>query len=241
MMNTMRPIAGALLLSLTLSAQAQHEPRSWYFTSGGEWIFSMAALDVNGDDRGNILRFSPFFNAQGMANYDLSENVGFFAGLSVRNLGFIYDVPDSEYRFKFRTYNVGVPVGLKFGDMNGTLLYAGYELELPVNYKEKRFANERKEDKFNVWFSDRTEPIFHSVFLGFQFKYGTTLKFKYYLTNFHNQDYTATIDGKQVKPYDGLNANIFYVSLGFGLFRQNEPMYRNSPRPPSPEPTAGRR
>ncbi|HRW89961.1 MAG TPA: hypothetical protein P5027_08420 [Flavobacteriales bacterium] len=240
----MRALLLPLLLGSTL-AQAQG-PKEWYWTSGGEWIFSMATLDVNGNDNGNILRFSPFFNVQGMANYDFNDHVGLFAGLSIRNVGFIYELPEVgegvQYdKYKFRTYNAGIPVGFKFGEMHRAMVFLGYEFELPFNYKEKRYLNEVKEDKFNVWFSDRTEPFFHALFLGFQFKYGTTLKFKYYLTNFHNTDYTETVDGVQVKPYDGLNANILYVSLGFGLFRNDELIYKDRQRPAPPaEPRAWR-
>lgn len=192
----------------------------WYRTSGGEWIFSSALLDVNGSDQGSIVRFSPFFNAQLMGNYDFSPKAGVFVGLSVRNIGFIYDVPDTSLRFKYRTYDVGVPIGLKLGDMDGTMVFLGYEVEFPINYKEKRFENEKKEDKFNVWFSDRNEPVFHTVMLGFQFLHGTTLKFKYHITNFHNKDFSEDVNGVKVKPYDGLNANIIYVSLGYGLFKK---------------------
>ena len=56
-------------------------------------------------------------------------------------------------------------MGLKFGEMHRAMVFLGYEFELPFNYKEKRYLNEVKEDKFNVWFSDRTEPFFHALFL----------------------------------------------------------------------------
>jgi hypothetical protein len=114
------------LLVLSGSVKAQRPPGEWYFSSSIEWNISMAALDVNGNDRGNIVRFTPFFNIQAMANYDLSKAAGFFAGLSIKNIGFIYDVPDSEFKYKFRTYNAGLPVGLKLGEMDHALVYLGY-------------------------------------------------------------------------------------------------------------------
>lgn len=191
-----------------------------YFSSGSEWIFSTPILDVNGSDKGAVIRFAPFFNAQGMLNYDLSSSFGLFTGLSVRNQGFIYKVPNDslDIRYKFRTYNVGIPIGFKVGSMNNTLVYLGYEIEVPINYKEKRFENEKKEDKFNVWFSDRSSAFYQSVFIGFQGPGSSTLTIRYYLTNFHNKDFTETKDGVQTKPYAGLNANVLAVSLGFGLF-----------------------
>jgi hypothetical protein len=195
-----------------------------YWSTSGEWIFSMPILDVNGSDQGSVVRFSPFFNAQGMLNYDLSEQFGLFTGLSIRNQGFIYDVPGDSLnrRYKYRTYNVGVPVGIKAGRMNGALFFAGYEFEMPFNYKEKFFENERKEDKFNVWFSDRNEQFYQSVFAGVQGPGSVTLTVRYYLTNFHNQDFTESreVNGvsTKVKPYDGLNCNLLTVSLGYALF-----------------------
>ncbi len=188
-----------------------------YWSGGGEWLFSAPLLDVDGSDRGGVVRFAPFFNGRSLLNYDVSRHVGFFLGLSVSNLGFIYDAPDGN-RYKFRTYNLGLPVGFKLGRMNETLFYAGYELELPFNYKEKRFTNERKEDKFNVWFSDRTEPWFHSVFLGVQGPGRSTLTLRYYLTNFHNTEYVQRTDNVETRPYGGLNSNLIVLSLGFGLF-----------------------
>jgi hypothetical protein len=188
-----------------------------YLTSGSEWIFTAPILDVNGSDQGAIIRFAPVLNVQGLANYDFSDHAGVFFGLSMRNLGFIYQ-DTANVRYKYRTYNVGLPLGFKLGRMHRTLFFAGYEIELPFNYKEKRFENERKEDKFVVWFSDRTEPFFQSVFFGMQAPGGSTLTIRYYLSNFHNTDYVARKDNVDTKPYDGLNSNILSVSLGFGLF-----------------------
>jgi hypothetical protein len=215
---------GQVVIASTLFSQEQVPPQPLpgafeaYFTTSSEMIFSVPQLDVNGSDRGAVVRFSPFLNMTGMLNYDLGGHFGLFAGLSFRNQGFIYQVPDTSVRYKFRTYNAGLPVGFKFGKMNNTLVYVGYELELPFNYKEKRFENERKEEKFNVWISDRTAPFFQSVFVGFQGPNGSTITARYYLTNFHNTDFVETINGVNSKPYAGLNAHIFAISFGYGLF-----------------------
>ncbi len=68
-----------------------------------------------------------------------------------------------------------------------------------------------------IWFTDRVEPVQHSLLAGIQFPYGATLKFKYYLTNFHNRDYIAMVDGVETMPYD-FKSNIFYFSLAWNLF-----------------------
>ena len=220
----MRTFSLLALLSLLQIANAQDKganytvPGKLYSSASGEWIFSVPLLDVNGSENGAVMRFSPFFNAQWMLNYDLSSHFGLYTGLDIRNQGFIYQEPDSSVRFKYRTYNVGIPVGFKLGHMNQTLFFAGYEVELPFNYKEKRFENERKVDKFNVWFSDRNSPIYQSVFAGIQGPNGVTLTVRYYLTNFHNEDFTETTNGVTTKPYAGLKANILAFSLGYSLF-----------------------
>src|SRR5204863_281007 len=118
---------------------------------------------------------------------------------------------------KFRTYNVGIPVGLKIGNINKVLLFGGYEIEFPIAYKQKTFVNEDKKDKDVIWFSDRVEPVQHSVLLGFQFKHGATIKFKYYFSEFFNRDHTELENGIESKPYD-VGVNIFYFSLSWNVF-----------------------
>ncbi len=227
-------LVASSLSVLSSFSQLTTPPGSWYLTGGGEWILSTALLDAtlpgpNGtttiSDKGSVVRFSPVVNVQAVANRDFSSKAGMFLGLSLRNVGFIYDVPlDSlNLRYKYRTYNLGLPIGLKVGSMNGSLFFLGYEPELVLNYKEKRFENEKKQEKFNVWFSDRTDLFTQSLMAGFQFGSGACIKVKYYFTNFHNQDFTesTTVNGNQVvtRPYGGLHANVLYISLGFGLFK----------------------
>jgi hypothetical protein len=196
-----------------------------YSTTSGELIFSFASINDAGDEDGGIMRFSPVINIQNWLNYDKSEKLGFFTGLSVRNVGFIYDV-DETTRIKYRTYNVGIPVGVKIGNLSDKFLFFGYELEIPVNYKEKIFIDEDKEDKKNIWFTDRVPAVNHSLMAGIQLPYGATIKFKYYLTNFFDEDFTASDgQGGTYKPYENLDVNIFYFSLSFGLLKDTSFYY----------------
>jgi hypothetical protein len=197
-----------------------------YTTTSGELIFSFASINDAGDEDGSIMRFSPVINIQNWLNYDKSEKLGFFTGLSVRNVGFIYDV-DETTRKKYRTYNVGIPVGVKIGNLSDKFVFFGYELEIPVNYKEKTFIDEDKDDKKNIWFTDRVPTVNHSLMAGIQLPYGATIKFKYYLTNFFDEDFTASDgQGGTYKPYENLDVNIFYFSLSFGLLK-NTSFYYN--------------
>jgi hypothetical protein len=202
----------------------QSESRT-YFTSGGEMIFSFATIEDDGFSESSILRWSPVFNIQSMWNADLNKNVGFFTGLAIRNVGFIYDGykvdgtgEDADYtvKKKFRSYNLAIPVGVKLGNLDKMFVYAGYEVEFPFHYKEKTFVGGDKTSTIQGWFSDRQEKIQHGFLVGIQFPEGLSLKFKYYLSNFHNENFTESNGNK---PYNGLKANVFYFSLSSYLFR----------------------
>ncbi|MCU0371159.1 MAG: hypothetical protein MUC31_07070 [Bacteroidales bacterium] len=192
-----------------------------YGSFASEMIFSFASIENQDYDQGNIMRWAPVLNLQGMANFDFNEYFGLFTGAAVRNVGFIYEWPQAldsnKTKYKYRTYNFGVPVGFKVGKLDKFLFFGGYEIEFPFVYKEKRFVNEEKEEKDVIWFSSRVEPVQHSLLAGIQFPYGAVLKFKYYLTNFHNRDYVAMVDGVEKKPYD-FKSNIFYFSICWNLF-----------------------
>ena len=202
-------------------SQSKASPSKAYVTSGGELIFSLANIEKNGSSESSTLRFSPVFNFQVMLNKDMSKNFGLFTGLAVRNVGYIisdYTDPSNNlnYKKKFRSYNLGIPFGVKIGNLDRTFLYGGYEIELAFAYKEKTYVDGDKTDKITGWFSDRNELFQHGFLVGIQFPYAANLKFKYYLSEFHNRDYT---NNAGIKPYSALKTNIYYFSLCFFLFK----------------------
>lgn len=191
-----------------------------YFTSGGEMILSFAGID-DGSSESSTIRWAPFFNIQSMLNADMSPNFGLFTGLAVRNVGYIYDhyqEPSSGtyYKKKFRSYNLGLPVGIKIGNLDKFFIYGGYEIEFPFAYKEKTFDGGDKIEKITGWFSKRQNQFQHGFLVGIQLPYGSNIKFKYYLSEFHNQDFT---DSQGNKPYAGLNSHVFYISFCSYLFK----------------------
>lgn len=191
-----------------------------YTTTSGEWIFSAANIKTNGIDGSSVIRFSPVFNFQNNIHFDRSEKFGVFTGIGVRNVGFIYDSANSNVRKKYRSYNLGIPIGFKVGNMSQTYIYGGYEIEFAFSFKEKTFKNEEKTDKSTVWFSKQTNTVNNSLFVGVQFPQGFNLKFKYYLTNFFNKNYTAQdSQGNPYKPYANMDVNVFYFSLNFFVLK----------------------
>ncbi|MBD0399762.1 hypothetical protein [Flammeovirga sp. EKP202] len=218
------------ICAFTLSSYGQESRKSdFYFSGGMEIIFSgMTAIKINNQEiQNDVIRFAPVFNGQSYINMDVGNHFGLFAGVSIRNIGFIFDVPNEyqngEYsgtmRKKMRTYNVGLPVGFKLGNLNSFFIYGGYEIEQPIHYKEKTFVGGSKQDKFSVWFSDRVN-VQQSVMFGIQFREGTNLKFKYYLTPFFNESWgsdQANIKGTNLS-YNQLTGNVFYFSLNCDIF-----------------------
>lgn len=213
-----------LLGSFVFMAMTAFGQSKTYTTSGIEIIFSFADIEQNGVSQSSTLRFAPVVNLTTMLNRDLTDRFGLFTGLAVRNVGYIYDnyddfAEDATYKKKFRSYNLGIPVGIKIGDLDKMFLYAGYEAELAFLYKEKTFEGGDKIDKITGWFSDRQQIFQHGFLVGVQLPKGANVKFKYYLSEFHNQDF---IDGSGNKPYEGLNSQVFYFSLNMNLFRNAE-------------------
>jgi hypothetical protein len=102
-------------------------------------------------------------------------------------------------------------------------------LEIPVNFKSKTFTNEDKTDKSSVWFSNQVTTFNHALFVGIQMPLGGNLKFKYYLSNFFNKDYTAQdSNGNPYKPYQDMNVNVFYFSLNFFILKNTHFYYEKS-------------
>jgi hypothetical protein len=206
-----------LFLIITFGSFAQGKKPTVYGSFSLEMIFSFATIDNQGYTQGNIMRWAPVINPQSMVNIDFGKYFGLYTGLAIRNVGFIYDNPIDNIKYKFRTYNLGIPVGFKVGKLDKMLFFAGYEVEFPFAYKEKHFINEEKVYKEVIWFTHRVEPVQSSLMAGIQLPYGATVKFKYYLTNFHNRDYTVTGFEEPYKPYD-FKSNVWYFSLAWNVF-----------------------
>lgn len=200
-----------------------HAQSKLYSTSGLEMIFSWADVDYNGTTGGALMRWAPVINLQGFLNYDLGEHAGLFTGLAIRNVGYIFDNYVNRdsivVKKKFRTYNLGIPVGVKIGNLKKSFVYVGYEFEFPFQYKEKTFQDEVKTVNVKTFFSDRVEQFQHGIFVGVQLPYGTNIKFKYYFSEFNNESYTES-DGYM--PYAGLHTNVMYISLNFTMFRNSQ-------------------
>lgn len=234
----------SLLLSfICVSAWSQKEDRNsdyrngrFYSSSETEFIFSFANVEMDSINHDNALRFSPVFNLTYRLNYDVTKFLSFDIGLGLRNVGFILNIIDNEndLKKKYRTYNFGLPVGIKIGDLNQKnpfFLFAGGEIEMPFHYKEKTFENGDKTGKITGWFSKRTDLFAQSVYAGVQLPQGFSIKFKYYLNNFFNKDFSIFAHEKPIKPYSGMDVNVFYFSITWFPFKDVKSVEKEIAKP----------
>lgn len=218
-----------LLLTLSLIFVAlQAQDKNIYMSTGGEIILSGADVNFNGTDVNTNMRFTLFFHVQQHINFDLSNNVGLYTGLAIRNVGLImedyyqnvgYDVGQTDPNYnkntkvKHRSYALGFPIAIKLGSFdNNFFVYGGAEYEWMFHYKQKKFIDGEKY-KFKEWTSDRVNPWIPSWFAGVQFPGGFNLKFKYYMNDFLNKDFTGQDFGEDVDYSQFESTGIWYISL----------------------------
>ena len=217
-----------IILTLFYSSDLIGQKRNYTSTSL-EMIFSWADVADDAASVNSIMRWAPVLNIQFLYNMDISDKFGFFTGVDLRNLGYIVKYPKSK-KFKFRTYNLGIPVGIKLGNIRtGFFVYLGGQVEFAFNFKQKEFLDNSKQNKDVYWFTSRVNVVQPSAFLGFNFPYGVNLKFKYYFIDLLNRDYqTYDNSGNLVRPYASIsNSKIFYFSLSFNMFHPDYEYFRS--------------
>jgi len=176
------------------------------------------------------MRFTLFFHTQQLVNLDLTNNLGLYTGLSIRNVGLImedlfqnvgYDVDNTDPNYnkttkvKHRSYSLGFPLAVKVGSFDKNFFfYAGGEYEWMFAYKQKQFIDGQKY-KFTEWNSDRVTTWNPSLFAGVQFPYGINLKFKYYFNDFLDKDFTGQDFGQPVDYSQFESSGIWYISVSY--------------------------
>ncbi len=244
MKNTHTIISLVVALMVSLSVKAQ----DIYSTKGGEFIFGLnnasfteefLAQYPGASMEGSNLRFSMFFHYTQFLHVDFTNNIGMLTGVGIRNVGMITDevlpqtvslsgqeVAYTNYNIVRRQYLLGIPIGLKVGSFRDhVFFYGGLEYELAFHYKEKvwtgSFDRSGKKSKSSEWFGDQTEILLPSAFGGVQFPGGINVRFKYYLTDFLNPDYTIDANNQDGGIYDisdlsrFAESQLFFISLSW--------------------------
>ena len=248
MKKLLLPTLTLLLGIIAFKAQAQKDV---YTVSSGEIIFSQSQASLSQEFLNNYggaaivgqnVRFTCFFHIGQYLHIDMSDRLGFFTGLGIRNVGMItheklpnlggnaidgYNPGDdyTNYNIVKRQYTLGLPLALKLGSFSKHFyFFGGAEIEWAFNYKQKYWTDQnfdRSGDKvkFNDWFATQTDAFLPSVFGGVQFPGGMNLRFKYYLNDFLNQSYGKELNTSVTKAYNVgdlsrySSSQLFYVSL----------------------------
>ncbi len=209
------------------SGYLKGEPKVKKFYVGGEIdaIFSTATIHhdegimaVNSTssqtvNKLGIIRFTGT-NIGATFNFNLCHYFGIYTGIDIKNVGYIEQ--DNGYTLKRRVYNVGVPLGFKFGNLapDKGYVFLGGGLDAPINYNEKYYHARDNKKITNEWFSDRTPSLMPYAFLGATFSHGVTVKGQYYPTNFLNTNYT---DKAGYMTNKGTVVNLVLLSIGFNV------------------------
>lgn len=242
-MKTKLPLILLLFGLIDLPMMGQHV----YPVTSGEIIFSQSQATFTqafltqypgASLASNNVRFTAFLHIGQYIHCDFTNNIGFFSGLAIRNVGMITDetlpqtvsatdgasVPYAKYNVIRRQYMLGVPLAIKLGSFKDhVFFFAGGEYEVAFHLKEKywtdSFDRSGPKTKRTEWFSSQTPTFLPSVFAGIQFPGGVNLKFKYYLTDFLNTDYKISgnsVDGNPFSISDLTryeSSQVFYFSL----------------------------
>ncbi|HTB33120.1 MAG TPA: hypothetical protein VK808_13920 [Bacteroidia bacterium] len=223
-------ITSAIILSVLATKAQEPAPavlnqapiNTWYGMTGAQLIFSEGGVNDNGATLHNIVRFTCFFHVQHQFHYDFGKAMGLYTGFSIINVGFINTIPvpdGSSATLKQRSYSVGIPLGLKFGNMpKGNYLAVGAEGECMFAYKQKILYNGNKTIFNDNLFSSNYVNLFNpSVFGELRFHNGTYIRFKYYLLNFL-VDKTSMLDiGQYQVAYTPEKSTLYYLSVGLLL------------------------
>ena len=154
------------------------------------------------------VRFSGFLNIGLTFNFNLSQTVGVFTGIDIKNIGF-NDFTYADSTIKRRSYNVGIPIGVKIGNMDDKKPFGfiGGGIDKPINYKQKQyFVRNEKTERFSEWFSKRTPEFMPYVFIG------AALKLQYYPGNFLNPNY---VPDKGYNSNYGYDVHVLVLSIGY--------------------------
>ncbi len=232
-MNSLNKFCLLIALIVVLGVGKAMAQKVYPITSG-EMIFSTGTTEFTdaylqqypgASVSENPLRFTMFFHFTQYWHLDFGNNFGMFMGLGVKNVGTISDevlyngaVSDYQnYKIIRRVYTGGVPLALKLGSFKDNLyFFGGGEVEFPVHFKEKYWNSHDRDGsktKTNEWFGSQTQTVMPSVIAGVQFPGGVNLKFKYYLNDFLNNDYTATNFVSDLTRYK--TSQVWYFSLSW--------------------------
>lgn len=215
------------LLIILIASFTVVNAQKGFFTSESEFIFGFSNATYNNYEGvpnksksvSGPMRFTLWFHSTIVYNYHFSKHFGFYAGLGIKNIGFItnekssYSTVTEDVKWKRRVYTLGSPVALKLGKVDkGSYLILGGEYQWLFHYKEKEFVNGEKR-KYKEWMSDRVNQFIPTVIVGYGYKDKIAITFNYALDNMMNPNYSYVSGTTTIYPYKDMESVLFYISL----------------------------
>ena len=176
-------------------------------------FFQFTRVTENGQSLNAVPRFSWRLPLNSTL-FELGKDASMFGGMLLKNEGFIYDRNGS--RFKHRTISFGPNIGFFIPIKNNLKFVTAYGVDLNLHYKEKEFVGERrrnKEIRVSEWGSDRVGLFNHFVQGGFTLSDNIYVFGEYYFNDFFNADFTETVNGTSVQPYQSIEVSRFNLGV----------------------------
>jgi len=189
-----------------------------YFSTGLEGNILSTAWVSNGMQQASLTtpRYTAWLNIGSNLNYNFTNHVGFFVGMSIKNIGFIEKLNTPTLTVKRRVIAAGIPIGLAIGNMEkGSYFFMGGGVDFPLHYKAKSYLNRNDKSKYSKWFSQMVAPVMPYIFVGARLSPIFGLKLQYYPTNFMNAKYKYP--NSNFQPFEDYKVNIMTLSLSFNL------------------------
>jgi hypothetical protein len=235
-----------LLSTLAISSELKAQNLKIYDVTTWEFIFSLSDVSFtdefktqypNAEITKTNVRFTPFFNIGNYWNFDFGDHFGFYTGTGIKNVGLITDerLPEivgsdqlMDYKIVRRLYTAGIPLAFKIGSFKENLyFFAGGEYEFAIHYKEKYWSDTQSRSgaktKSQQWFGKQTPLTLPSLFAGVQLPGGFNIKFKYYLQDFLNNDYSKGSNNENGQPYNISDltrygqSTVYYISISWQI------------------------
>lgn len=220
--TTLKLLPLVLFCGTYVQAQQMDRPaHKLYVSTGAEgFILSTTVQQKMGEATHlSTPRFTGLVNIGLNVNFDFTKRAGIYAGLSIKNIGFIEQFSNPDSTVKRRVYAFGIPMALKLGDVKyGSYLLVGGGVDFPFNYREKGFVKRGDKTKFNEWFSERTPRAMPYFFVGVHLRPAFTFKLQYYPFNFMNSgfSYIDPVQGFE-SPYRNYNVKLLMLTAGFDI------------------------
>lgn len=200
-------------LCVQISAFSQNK---LYGVFESKTLFQVGMLeDSAGGSVKSILRFAPFANYTLQGHKDFSNKFGLYAGIGVKNVGFITRQNSTDMNVKSRAYCISVPLGLKFGNFKeDKYLFVAGEFLTQLDYKEKVFIGSDK-SKRKSYYDNDINLFNYSASIGLHLK-GFIIGAEYTLSNFFDDKYRFQPVKSNPATYAGPSkSNILTFFIGF--------------------------